>query len=246
MASPSRDRILCIIPARGGSKRLPRKNALLLNGIPLVSHTIRAARESGVFAKIVLSTDDEEIAGIARAEHIDVDMRPAAMAHDDVSSVEVVAEYLRRHDDWNNYGAVAKMLPTCPFRTKADVCNAVDLFVRNAAHDFLVGVVAYEFPVNLALRKTGEHEVQMVNPQAYVKLQSQDQETLYHPNGSIYLATTKAFRDLGTFFGERFMVYEMPAIRSLDIDYPYQFEMANILAAKMPYLFEPYQAGNPA
>lgn len=231
------ERILCLIPARGGSKRLPRKNLLEIGGRPLISYTIRAAQNSGVFSKIVLSTDDHEIAKVAKAEGVEVDIRPEEMGLDHINTIQVLEEYLHRTNSWSAFDVVCKMLPTCPFRSALDVKSGVQRLLDHPDFDFLVSSKEYEFPVNLALKKLDNHQVQMHVPGAYFHLQSQDQENFLHPNGGFYLARSQAFRKSKTFFTERMLTYEMPAIRSLDIDYDYQFQMAKVLMETMPHIF---------
>ena len=235
------ERIVCLIPARGGSKRLPRKNLLQINGRPLISYTIQSAIKSGVFSKIVLSTDDEEIAEVARKEGVEVDIRPEAMGHDDINTIQVLEEYLDRTNAWSEFDFVCKMLPTCPFRSPDDVRRGVQRLIENPSFEFLVSVKEFEFPINLALKEMGNHQVEMHVPQAYVKLQSQDQENFLHPNGAFYIARSSAFKRTRTFFTERMLAYEMPAIRSIDIDYDYQYQMARILMETMPELFNDNQ-----
>lgn len=224
---------VCIIPARGGSKRIPRKNILPLNGIPLIAYTIRAARDSGVFDKIILSTEDEEIKEVALAEGIEVDNRPESMAGDLVTKVQVVKEYLERTNAQKDFDNVAALLPTCPFRTANDIRNAFQLFANQREHRFLIGVVEYDFPIQLALEAEGKQLVRMLDVNGYSTTRSQNIAKRYHPNGAIYLATIQAFLEKGTFFNEQMLAYEMPAVRSYDIDYPYQFEIAEILAQKI-------------
>lgn len=220
--------ILCVIPARGGSKRVPRKNILSLNGTPLISYTIRAAKDSGVFDKIIVSTDDAEIKDVAIAEGVDVDDRPEHMAGDKVTKVQVVKEYLERVD-CTEFSHVAALLPTCPFRTAQDMVDAVKLY-ENSNEDFLIGVTEYEFPVQLALHDINDEVVQMDNSENYLTTRSQNIEKRFHPNGSIYLAKIDKFLEKGTFFNEKMAAYKMPAVRSFDIDYPYQFKIAEVLA----------------
>lgn len=224
---------LCIIPARGGSKRIPRKNILPLNGIPLIAYTIRAAKNSGAFDKIVVSTEDKEIASIALDEGVEVDDRPEHMAGDRVTKVQVVAEYIERTSAENEFENVSAMLPTCPFRTAEDVSNAIALFDSSPNKHFMIGVVAYEFPIQLALEKTSENEVKMTSEDGYSTTRSQNIEPRYHPNGSIYTAKIEAFKQTKTFFNPEMLAYEMPALRSFDIDYPYQFEIAEVMAKKI-------------
>lgn len=223
---------ICIIPARGGSKRLPRKNILPLNGIPLLAYTIRAAKAAKVFDKIVVSSEDKAIQNLALQEGVSIDNRPENMAGDKVTMVQVTKEYLNRIGI-NEYEQVAVLLPTCPFRTAEDVQKANQLFNTNASINFLVGVVAYDFPIQLALELEPENIVKMVDKKGYQTTRSQDISVKYHPNGSIYLAKTSAFLENGSFFAERMLAYEMPAIRSFDIDYPYQLEIAEVIAKKL-------------
>ncbi len=223
------NKTVCIIPARGGSKRIPRKNVLPLNGVPLIAYTIRAAKEAAVFDAIIVSTEDTEIAAVALSEGVQVDDRPEEMAGDRVTKVQVVNEYIRRTDAGKHFDNVVAMLPTCPFRTAEDVKDAFQLFVKYPEKNFLIGVVEYDFPIQLALEKE-EHLVTMVEAENYKTTRSQNIAKRYHPNGSIYMATIEAFLKQGTFFNEEMLAYEMPAIRSYDIDYPYQFEIAEIIA----------------
>lgn len=232
---------LCIIPARGGSKRVPRKNIKKLNGIPLLAYSIRAAREANVFSKIVVSTDDPEIKKVALMEGVGVDDRPEIMATDTATKVQVVIEYIERTNALSDFDVVAAMLPTCPFRTSSDIQGAYANFIENDSCDFLVGVTEYEFPIQLAL-KAGEDKLVSMNFEAgYRTTRSQNIEKMYHPNGAIYMATIKAFLEKGTFFNEKMISYKMPAIRSFDIDYPYQFEIAELLMKmrdSKPEIFE--------
>lgn len=219
---------ICIIPARGGSKRIPRKNILPLNGIPLISYSIRSVLEANVFDQVIVSTEDKEIAQIAIAEGVVVDTRPKDYSGDKITKVQVVKEFLERTNAINEYDLIATVLPTCPFRTKDDIENAYQLFINQNEKKFLVGVVEYDFPIQLALKKTDENIVKMLSAENYKTTRSQNIEKRYHPNGAIYLATIEAFLKKGTFFNEEMLAYEMPAERSFDIDYPYQFEIAEM------------------
>lgn len=227
------NKTICVIPARGGSKRVPRKNVLPLNGIPLLAYSIRAAKESGVFDKIVVSSEDKEIQEVALNEGVEIDNRPNFMAGDKVTKVQVIKEYIERMESEKEYTNIACLLPTCPFRTADDVKNAFDKFVSNPQIPFLIGVTEYEFPIQLALKKDNDLSMTMREKDSYQTTRSQNIEKHYHPNGAIYLASIEAFKKNGTFFNETMLTYEMPAIRSYDIDYPYQFEIAAILAKKI-------------
>jgi CMP-N-acetylneuraminic acid synthetase len=231
---------ICIIPARGGSKRIPRKNVRKLNGVPLLAYSIRAAKEANVFSKIIVSTDDPEIKAVALDEGVKVDDRPEHMATDTATKVQVVEEYVQRTNAKDDYDIVVAMLPTCPFRTSEDVQNAYALFTSQEEYKFLIGVTEYEFPVQLALKDLGGDLVTMNQVDGYQTTRSQNIEKMYHPNGAIYMATMDVFLEKRTFFNEEMLSYKMPAIRSFDIDYPYQFEMAEMLMKlrkKTPEIF---------
>lgn len=223
---------ICIIPARGGSKRIPRKNILPLNGKPLMAYSIDAAKESGVFEKVVVSTEDQEIMEIAQKHGAEIDIRPEAMAGDHVTKVQVINEYISRNKIENQYAYVAALLPTCPFRTAQDVKDAFEKLTSQEQYDFLIGVTEYEFPIEFALR-ADDKIVEMIDPSGYEVTRSQNKEKKYHPNGAIYMASMKGFLEKKTFFNRQMMHHIMPAIRSYDIDYPYQFEIAEIIAKKI-------------
>ncbi|MGD1839557.1 MAG: cytidylyltransferase domain-containing protein [Thermonemataceae bacterium] len=217
---------ICIIPARGGSKRIPRKNILPLNGKPLLTYTLQAAKEAQVFSKVLVSTEDGEIAALAKNEGIEVDNRPEIMSGDKVTKVQVIAEFLERTKAYETFDAVACLLPTCPFRTAQDVKNAYQLFCEHHKEiPYLVGVVEYDFPIQLALTLK-DHTASMENEENYLTTRSQNITKRYHPNGAIYLATMTAFSAKNTFFNPDMLAYVMPPERSFDIDYPYQFQIA--------------------
>ena len=221
---------LCIIPARGGSKRIPRKNIQPLNGKPLISYSIRAAIDSKVFDEVIISTEDKDIKEIALQEGVLVDDRPQQMAGDTVTKVQVVKEFLERVSGKEKYETVVALLPTCPFRTAVHVREAYEQFKKNSSLPFLIGVTEYDFPIQLALTPIDEHTMKTAFEDGYKTTRSQDIQKRYHPNGAMYIASVKAFLEKGTFFNDEMQTYKMSAIRSFDIDYPYQFEIAEIIS----------------
>ena len=229
------EKTICMIPARGGSKRIPRKNMLPLSGKPLLAYTVEAAIESEVFDQVVVSSDHQEILDLADSLGAVPDRRPEALSGDMIRFVQVIEEYLLRGGIRNKYRNIAGMLPTCPFRTKEDVRNAHKIFSDNGEEGFLIAVTEYDFPPQLALdldedRKT----LSMRDPTTYRHTtRSQSLGTAYHPNGAIYLASVEGFLKERTFFAEPLLGYAMPAERSFDIDYPYQFEIAEIMMRKL-------------
>ncbi|MEQ8907577.1 MAG: acylneuraminate cytidylyltransferase family protein [Vicingaceae bacterium] len=234
----TKPKCICIIPARGGSKRIPRKNILPLNGKPLMAYSIEAAIHAKVFEKVVVSTEDQEIKEIALQYGAEVDDRPKEMAGDFVTKVQVVKEMIERKQLEKEYDYVAAVLPTCPFKTASDISEAFKKITSQDQLDFLIGVTEYDFPIEFAL-EANENEsnkkVRMLDPSGYQNTRSQNKTRKYHPNGAIYIASMKGFVEKGTFFNEEMLFHYMPALRSFDIDYPYQFEMAEIIAQKKLY-----------
>ncbi len=225
---------ICIIPARGGSKRIPRKNILPLNGKPLISYSIRAAIDSGIFDEVIVSTEDKEIKEAAIQFGAKVDDRPEHMAGDTVTKVQVVKEYLERNTEITDDDIITALLPTCPFRTATHLKEAFAIFNNHKHHTpFLIGVTEYEFPIQLALSPSDDDVMNITFEDGYNITRSQNIEKRFHPNGAMYTATVKAFKDNGTFFNEQMLTYKMSAIHSYDIDYPYQFEIAEVLAKKI-------------
>lgn len=222
---------ICIIPARGGSKRIPRKNILPLNGKPLMAYSIEAAKNSGVFNKVVVSTEDEEIKAIAKKYGAEIDHRPEEMAGDTITKVQVINEYISRNKIEDQYQYVAALLPTCPFRSAEDIKDAFEKLSSQDQHNFIIGVTEYEFPIEFALSIEAEKAI-MDDPNGYQVTRSQNKQKKFHPNGALYIARMKAFLEKKTFFNTVMMHHIMPAIRSYDIDYPYQFEIAEMIAKK--------------
>jgi CMP-N,N'-diacetyllegionaminic acid synthase len=221
---------VCIIPARGGSRRIPRKNVLPLNGIPLLAYSIRAALGADVFTEVIVSSEDEEILKIAEEEGARIDHRPAHLATDTATKVQVIKEFLERPGHGEKYEYITALLPTCPFRTHKHVREAFELLKSEGTPEFLIGVTEYDFPIQLALTPVDDKRMHITFADGYKVTRSQDISKRYHPNGAMYMAKVKAFLEKGTFFNEEMLTYKMSAIRSFDIDYPYQFAIAEILS----------------
>ena len=155
------------------------------------------------------------------------------MSGDKITKIEVIKEYLSRNKDLNEDDIITTLLPTCPFRTKNHIIDAFKLFNENPWLPFLIGVTEYEFPIQLALECNSQNTMKMVFEDGYITTRSQNIEKKYHPNGAIYIAKIGSFLKTGTFFNSEMLTYKMTPIHSFDIDYPYQFEIAEILAKKI-------------
>jgi N-acylneuraminate cytidylyltransferase len=218
---------ICLIPARGGSKRIPRKNLLPLHGRPLLAYTIETARKSGIFSRVVVSSDDDEILSLAAREGAETDRRPDALGGDRVRFVEVLTEFLTRSAGDATH--IAVLLPTCPFRTEHDIRAAHALMLAAPEPSFVVSVREYEFPPEFALELDGAR-IRVLHPEVYAaSTQTQSVGKSFHPNGAIYFAPIPLYLSTRSFFREPLLGYLMPPERSLDIDNLYQFEIAEAM-----------------
>lgn len=222
-------RALAIIPARGGSKRIHRKNVATLAGRPLIAWTIEAALSAGVFTRVVVSTDDGEIIDVARAEGAEIDVRPPHLASDGATSAQVIAEYLSRDNYEQLYDAVCLLPPTSPLRTAADIKGAFTLW-RQAPEEFVISVSRYDFPPEFAAELDATGGLHLRHPEVYARsTQSQSLPTSVHPNGAIYCGSVKRFMQERSFYAPPIRGFLMPPERSLDLDYPHQFACAEAL-----------------
>jgi len=232
--SARRVNAVVLILARAGSKRVPNKNIRLLNGKPLIAYTLEAAIESGCFERIVVSTDDARVTSIALDAGVEVDERPEALRGDTVRAVEVVEEYLLRMDASQQHGDISMMLPTCPFRSVDDIRGAMKVYEASSPRIPLLTVAPYEFPPQLALEPDGANTMRMCDPDAYARTtRSQSIAPRFHPNGGLYIAPIDAFLDAHSFFTPHMLTYQMPAERSFDIDFEWQFELAEHWARRL-------------
>jgi CMP-N-acetylneuraminic acid synthetase len=223
-------KIICIIPARGGSKRVPRKNIKELGGQPLLGYTIDAALESGVFDEIVVSSGDEEILSFADQEGIKTDVRPEPLRGDTVRTVEVIEEFVERPEIKEEFDNLAQMLPTCPFRTVEDIRNAHDVFQNKSYEMPVVSVTEYDFsPMHALELNEDNNTAEIREPEAYADTtRTQDIPDLYHPNGAIYFMSISQFLEHGEFFIEPLAASIMPPEHSIDIDHPHEFTIADL------------------
>ncbi len=232
MTSP---RTLCIVPARGGSKRIPRKNLADLGGKPLVAHTLDTARAAGVFTEIWLSSDDPEILRVADlVPGIGKHDRPIALAGDQVKVWDLIKAIVAEPEVADQFDAIALMLPTCPFRRAEDVAAAARRLTREA--DAVVMMTGYEFPPAMGVTLDAESGVltPFVEPSPLItgNTRTQDQKPVYHPNGGLYLAWIDRFLALGSFFRGRVIGHPVDRESSIDIDTPEDLDYARWVWAR--------------
>jgi CMP-N,N'-diacetyllegionaminic acid synthase len=226
-------KVIAFIPARGGSKRIPGKNLKDLGGKPLLRYAVDAALESGVFDEVIVSSDDETVAQLVEGWFdITFHQRDPALADDFSRVPEVAHAYLKDLPESVRPDVIGVLLPPCPFRTGTHVREAYEKFQAENPEGFLVSVTKYEFPPQFALRWSDDTNrgLEMVSPEVYqMTTRSQSVEPLWHPNGAMYFCSVEAFLKTASFFSDPLTGYEMPPEDSLDLDWPHQFEMAEVL-----------------
>jgi CMP-N,N'-diacetyllegionaminic acid synthase len=223
-------RLLAVIPARGGSKRLPRKNVLLLKGRPLIAWTIEAARASGVLDEALVSTDDEEIAAIARQWGAKVPwLRPAALATDAATSAAVLQHALAWYEA--EHGAVSGVVllqPTSPFRSAASIRGAVESFraqPEDGRHAVVSVSPAVQHPA-WSFRLDGPTMHPFLGWDA-LQPRSQDLPPAYTLNGAVYVLPAQTIREGAPLVQPGARPFVMNDLReALDIDTEGDWEMA--------------------
>jgi CMP-N-acetylneuraminic acid synthetase len=214
-------RVLGVIPARGGSKGVPRKNVRLLGGRPLLQWTADAALAAERLARVVLSTDDLEIAEIGRACGIDVPfLRPAELARDDTPTLPVVQDVLRRLEEGGErYDAVCLLQPTSPFRSADDIDACIELLESSAA-DSVISVlrVPAEYNPHWVYFRDGDGALQLSTGEPQPIPRRQALPPAYHRDGTVYVTRRDAVLEEGSLYGARTVGYEMDPRRSVNID----------------------------
>jgi len=224
-------RPLCVIPARRDSKRLAVKNLLNLGGKPMMAYSIESAMASGVFKKIFVSTEDEEIASVAQQYGAEVHRRPMELAGDRVSATEVCLDVLEaRTKVGDQFDAIVCLQPTSPLRSFQDIQGAWKHFSSTRA-TCLVSVT----PVDPHYFHWAVHEKpdgwEMFFGNTYLR-ERLDLPEVFRPNGSIKIGLAKDLHVTKNFFGSRLVVYKTPEERSVHVATQFDFEFANFLLNK--------------
>jgi CMP-N-acetylneuraminic acid synthetase len=223
---------VAIIPARGGSKRLPRKNIIDFLGKPIIAYTVEAALQSKLFERVVVSTEDPEIAGVAKQYGAEIVKRSNELASDTATLREVCLDFLGQEAaQGRTYQTFACLLATAPTRTVQDICAVAELIEQEVC-DFAMAVTNYDLPPHQALRKSIAGTLEPMWPDI-VNMRSQDVPDLWVDNGSTYFADIAAFKQERTFYGSSLRGHSMPRERSIDIDDETDLEIALFWAKKL-------------
>jgi len=223
--------MIAIIPARGGSKGLPGKNTKCLNGIPLICHSIQAALKAKSISRVVVSTDDDKIANIAKECGAEVPfIRPLELARDNSMVMDAYFYTVDRLAKESNevIESFVALLPTVPLRLPEDIDNTVSVFVRKKA-DSVISVTEAPVPVQWYRKISNDGVLSDYLPEFNAVLNRQELEKTYIPNGAIYVFRTEKLRETRQYYMDKTYPYIMPRERSADIDEPLDFEWAEFL-----------------
>ena len=211
---------LAVIPARGGSKRIPRKNIKVFCGKPMIAWSIEQAKASACFDRIIVSTDDAEIADVARAHGAEVPfMRPGKLSNDHAGTMPVIAhavEMIRAQGMPPDL--VCAIYATAPFVRVEDLRMGMRVLQEQDA-EYAFAVTSYPFPIQRAVRFTSSGRVAMFDPVQFAA-RSQDLEEAYHDAGQFYWGKAQSWVDGSPIFSEKSVPILLPRHRVQDIDTP--------------------------
>ncbi|WP_410498793.1 pseudaminic acid cytidylyltransferase [Chitinibacter sp. S2-10] len=225
---------IAVIPARGGSKRIPRKNIKLFHGKPMLAYSIEAARACGEFKRIVVSTDDEEIAQTARALGAEVPfMRPAVLSDDYATTMDVMQHAIRALQQ----AGESADLTCCIYATapllRPQFLNAAAQILRNdPAADYVFSVTHFDFPVQRALVCNAQGQIDALYPQ-YRDTRSQDLPEAFHDAGQFYWGRSAAWLSGEVLYSPRARPVILPRYLVQDIDTPDDWRRAEYMYAAM-------------
>ena len=224
---------IAIIPARGGSKRIPRKNIRPFNGRPIIAWSIRAARQSGLFRHVLVSTDDHEIAEVARQCGAEVPfVRPAELADDYSTTGEVMAHAVRwaGEQGWPLEAACC-IYATAPFIRPEDLAAGLEQ-LRSGHWNYVFSATEFSAPIFRAFKKEENGGLAMFFPQHY-KTRSQDLPTALHDAAQFYWGLPDAWRNEQPIFAAHSTIINIPRWRSIDIDTEDDWCRAELMASEL-------------
>lgn len=220
--------VLGVIPARGKSKRLPKKNILSLYGKPLIYYTIKAAKNSCNLNRFIVSTEDDAIAQISESFGAQVLPRPQTLALDNTTTEDIILNIIEQLKNKEEYKpeVIVLLQPTSPLRTSQDIDIAIEMFLSSKVKS-LISVTEYDHSPYWAFNI----EKDLLKPEFGKKhfKRSQEMKKLYRPNGAIFIINTKTFLKYKSFYTDKITPFILPRERSIDIDDEFDFIIAEFL-----------------
>ncbi len=222
---------LAVIPARGGSKRIPRKNIKEFHGQPMIAWSIQAALNSGCIDEVWVSTDDDEIAAIAQSYGAKIPfIRPANLADDFATTADVmqhaVQAYQTQYQQLPNY--VCCLYATAPFVQRQDLQKGFEL-IQTKSLDYVFSATSYPFPIQRAIKLDKDGAVNMFSPEHF-NTRSQDLEEAWHDAGQFYWGRSEAWLSKARIFSPQSSTVALPRFRVQDIDTSEDWQRAELMA----------------
>ena len=218
---------ICIIPARGGSKRIPKKNIKSFLGMPIIVYSIKAALNSSLFKEVMVSTDDHEIAEIAICNGAKVPfMRSCENSDDYASTISVIKEVISKYElEGKEFHNICCIYPTAPFVDASVLYKSYSLF-KDGSFDSLFPVIRFDYPIQRALvLRNGKY---IYNESQYANTRSQDLEDMYHDAGQFYWLTHKMLSSSDSIITENTGALVISGLHGQDIDTFVDWKLAEI------------------
>jgi CMP-N-acetylneuraminic acid synthetase len=228
-------KVIGIVPARGGSKRIPKKNLYPLGGIPLMCHCLKAAKMSGVLDRLIVSTDDKDIAVIARSEGVEVLERPGELAQDDTPTLPVIKHAIAELDKTGFHAElILTIQPPYPFLTSDNIVRTVKAFIDQPDVDSVTTVSRASFrchPFNA--RKINEDgTISFMFPEEKKKCPNSQSAPPVYFFGNLYATKRAAIFENNSLYGDRSFPVEIEALEGFDIDDMFDMELAEWLMSR--------------
>ncbi len=225
-------RCIAIIPARGGSKRFPRKNIYLFKNRPIISYTIQAAIKSNSFHRVVVSSEDEEIKNISKKYGAEIHHRPKRLSGDKAKVADVLLNCIDYYEkNKEKYDVVCCLFPTSPLRDYLDIRSVMKL-IKKEKGDYVMAITKMPYPPWQSLKEKKKDFFYPVWPKLINK-SSQKMGQFYVDNGSTYAIKINALKKYRSLNGKKIIGYKMDFKKSIDIDYYEDFELANFFYKKI-------------
>lgn len=220
---------LAVIPARGGSKRIPRKNVKLFCGKPIIGWSIEAALESKCFDRVIVSTDDKEIADIAKSFGAETPfLRPANLSDDYSGTISVISHAI----EWQSKNGqeateVCCIYPTAPFIQPADIVSGLEMLLNNNV-SYAFSVTTFDSAIQRAIKINPDNRLEMLHPEHY-NARSQDLEEMWHDAGQFYWGKANAWISGIPIFSKNSISVRLPRYRVQDIDNGEDWRFAELM-----------------
>lgn len=225
--------IVALIPARGGSKRLPKKNIKIFHGKPLIFYSIAGAMNAGYFNGVYVSTEDSEIKKISMKFGAKIIDRPSELAEDNTTSIDVILhalEYFKQNSI--KCDVLTLLQPTSPLRESKHIKNALDIYFQEDCSS-VISFTEFDHSPYWSFEINSLNNMIPLYPESIKIARSQDLKKIYRPNGAIYIANVDSIKKNAGFFSEKIIPYIMTPESSIDIDNLIDFKLASIIKDKI-------------